>query len=304
MSTSRITRRVTDEFVARLSPFEDLLRAQSPDGGEVRTPWRWYETVVPSKDPGEGGGMPGSSRLRLCESAEFECPYLPGRIARFEGLEVDSVPGRLYGRLLDLNFRRSSRQLYRPACPTCRACRQLRIPVADFAPTGSQRRVSRRNQDIAMELGPPNVDDERLELYRAYLDGRHDSTMARTREAFVEFLYESGVDPLEATYRQDGRLVAVSILDVVPSGWSSVYSFFDPREAKRSLGTLTVLREVGVAREAGVEWYYLGYHVSGARTMDYKARFLPHQKLRSDHTWESFAHAERTSTVPAEVVRG
>ena len=98
-----------------------------------------------------------------------------------------------------------------------------------------------------MELHPPQVNDERFDLYRSYLDTRHDGTMERSREALADFLYAGGVDALEATYRVDGRLIAVSLLDRVPSGWSSVYSFFDPREAKRSPGTLTVLREVEAA---------------------------------------------------------
>lgn len=213
---------------------------------------------------------------------------------------MDAVPARLYGRLLDLNFRRSSRQLYRTACPTCRACRQIRVPTAEFLPSPSQRRVARRNEDVTMVLAPPSADEERWELYRSYLNGRHDNTMARDREAFVEFLYTSGVDPLEVSYRLDGRLIAVSILDVVASGWSSVYAYFDPSEGKRSLGTLTVLREVEAAQAAGVAWYYLGYHVAGSRRMDYKARFLPHQRLRADHTWETFTPAERCSAV-AEV---
>jgi arginine-tRNA-protein transferase len=58
-----------------------------------------------------------------------------------------------------------------------------------------------------------------------------------------------------------------------------VYSFFDSDEAARSPGTFMILDHIARARQMGLAYVYLGYWVQGSRKMDYKARFLPQQRL-------------------------
>ena len=62
-------------------------------------------------------------------------------------------------------------------------------------------------------------------------------------------------------------------------GLSMVYSFFEPDEAARSLGTLMVLDHIARAQRMGLAYVYLGYWVRGSRKMDYKSRFLPQERL-------------------------
>jgi arginine-tRNA-protein transferase len=97
--------------------------------------------------------------------------------------------------------------------------------------------------------------------------------------SFVEFLYAGPLPALECRYLLGDELVGVSVLDECPGGLSSVYMYFDPAHARRSLGTYSVLWEIEHCRRLGKRWYYLGYHVEGSRTMDYKARFRPQQVL-------------------------
>jgi leucyl-tRNA---protein transferase len=61
-----------------------------------------------------------------------------------------------------------------------------------------------------------------------------------------------------------------------------VYSFFDPEESARSLGTLMVLDHIVRAQRMGLSYVYLGYWVRGSRKMDYKGRFLPQERLAPD----------------------
>jgi arginine-tRNA-protein transferase len=58
-----------------------------------------------------------------------------------------------------------------------------------------------------------------------------------------------------------------------------VYSFFDPEEADRSLGTFMILDHIERAKKMGLAYVYLGYWVPGSRKMDYKGRFLPQERL-------------------------
>ena len=66
-----------------------------------------------------------------------------------------------------------------------------------------------------------------------------------------------------------------------------VYSFFDPKESARSLGTYMILDHIERARKINLPYVYLGYWVRGSGKMDYKARFLPQERLLPDG-WTRF----------------
>ncbi|MCG3129369.1 MAG: Aspartate/glutamate leucyltransferase [Phycisphaerae bacterium] len=219
------------------------------------------------------------------------CPYLPDRASRLVGQQLSpelTLLPSAYDRLLSLNHRRSGRLIYRPQCPGCQACRSLRVPTATFLPSRSQRRTLRRNADVKVEIRPPRPTRESYTLYERYLAHQHDGRMSDGPEAFVAFLYDSPTDTVEIQYRAGSDLVAVSLADRVPSGLSSVYVFFDPRHARRSLGTFTALWEIGHCRGAGLAYYYLGFYVTGSPKMMYKAAFRPCEILDADGTWRPF----------------
>ena len=218
-------------------------------------------------------------------SPEHPCPYLPGRLSRTEAYQTDELDPQFYEKLLGQGFRRSGRLVYRPRCRGCSECRQVRVPVTDFKPSRSQRRVWRRNADITVDIHPPRVSDEKYVLFLEYLDDRHDSAMARSIESFQDFLYDSPTETLEFEYRLGSRLVGVSIADRCPGGLSSVYMYFDPKSSERSLGTFSALWEMDYSRSAGLSFYYLGYFVAGCGAMEYKSRFRPYQVLVDTDRW-------------------
>ena len=187
---------------------------------------------------------------------------------------------------MDLNFRRLGPLVYRPVCDACAECRQLRVPVATFQPSRSQRRCQARNRDLSITVAPPRLTDEKLDLYARYLRERHDGQMTGSREELEGFLYVSGIETIEVCYRTEGRLVAVGIADVEPRCLSAVYCFYEPDLAAHGLGTFNVLWLLGEARRRGAEHVYLGYYVAGAPTMEYKAGFLPCELLQPDGSWE------------------
>lgn len=217
---------------------------------------------------------------------EVRCPYLPGRLARYEAFGTEHLEPEQYEALMDRGFRRSGTVVYRPRCQGCSACRPLRIPIADFVRTKSMRRVWNRNQDIRVEVGPPVPSQEKYQLYCDYLEHRHDGTMTNSPDSFIEFLYDSPTLTLEFCYFLENRLVGVGITDACPSGLSSVYFFADPGHERRSLGTFSVLWEVEFCRRRQLPYYYLGFYVENSRTMNYKARFRPHEILASKGCWQ------------------
>ncbi|MBK5960805.1 arginyltransferase [Rhodoplanes elegans] len=224
-------------------------------------------------------------------TAPSPCPYLPGREERkvFTHL-VGERAGDLNNLLTHGGFRRSQSIAYRPACEGCRGCVSVRVLVDEFRPTRNLRRVLERNRDLAGEMRVAVPTSEQYGVFRAYLDARHqDGGMAdMTVLDYAMMIEDSHVDTRLVEYRRRGgehgfgrrgELLAVSLTDVLKDGLSMVYSFFEPEEAGRSLGTLMILDHIARARAMGLAYVYLGYWVNGSRKMDYKARFLPQERL-------------------------
>ena len=224
--------------------------------------------------------------VRLLLGTEHACGYLPERSARSAFIDPEfPLSAARYGVLLDLGFRRSGAYVYRPACAACRDCLAARVPVAQFEADRSQRRCLRRNADLTFDR-EPMLGEEHYALYRTYLASRHAGGGMNPEDykAFRTFLECSWGDTQYWTLRKDKRLLAVAVVDLVPSGISAVYTFFDPAERARGLGTCAVLRQIDQARALGKPYVYLGYWVANSPKMDYKRRYRPLEVLRRD-TW-------------------
>lgn len=210
-----------------------------------------------------------------------ECSYLDNRVATEEAWLVWQLSPAAYHELMDRGFRRSGNILYRTVCSACRKCVPIRVPVRDFAPSKSQRRVLRRNEDITMHVGEPDLTAEKHDVYKRYLRAQHASSpQGEDRESMRDFLYSSCVATVEVEYRDaDEKLLGVSICDVSKRSISSVYHYFDPDEPKRSLGVFSVLKEIELCRRKKIPYYYLGYWIQGCKAMEYKNQYNPHELL-------------------------
>lgn len=225
-------------------------------------------------------------------TAPSPCPYLAGKEERkvFTHLVGERAAG-LNDLLTHGGFRRSQSIAYRPACETCRACVSVRVVADDFQPTRSMRRVSQRNADLTGEMRPAVPSSEQYSIFRAYLDSRHrDGGMAdMTVLDYAMMVEDSHVETRIVEYRirdrssafRDGQLVAVALTDILNDGLSMVYSFFEPDEETRSLGTFMILDHIARAKAMKLPYVYLGYWVRGSGKMDYKSRYLPQERLMS-----------------------
>jgi leucyl-tRNA---protein transferase len=224
-------------------------------------------------------------RSGIRPGSPHRCPYLPGREARHLTIRpVPLLPG-VYQALMELNFRRAGVGFYRPECEGCSECRATRVRVTSFWPNRSQRRCRARNADVVVRIADPVATLEKHDLYRRYLEARHDGQMDGSFTEYLGFLYSSPIKTLELQYRLDGRLFAVGIADLEPEAMSAVYCYFDPDQADRSPGTLNVLSMIDECRRLGIEFLYLGYYVEGCPRMSYKAAFRPSELLGQDGRW-------------------
>ena len=219
------------------------------------------------------------------------CPYLPGKTERkvFARL-TGSYAQPLSEALTHSGFRRSQSIAYRPACEGCSACVSVRILTAEFEQSRNQRRLMRRNDDLVRTEVVSEATREQFSLLRTYLDSRHAGGGMSDMGLFdyVAMVEETPVDTQIIEYRRHGvggkpgPLIACALTDVLRDGLSMVYSFFHPGEDERSLGTYMILDHIREARGRELPHVYLGYWVSGSRKMDYKARFLPQERLMPD----------------------
>ncbi len=227
-------------------------------------------------------------------TAPSPCPYLAGKEERkvFTHL-VGERASELNNILTQGGFRRSQSIAYRPACEGCRSCVSVRVVANEFEASRSMRRIVNRNSDLVGEMKIAVPTSEQYSIFRAYLDSRHrDGGMAdMTVLDYAMMVEDSHIETRVVEYRrregdeagrQAGDLIAVALTDVLGDGLSMVYSFFEPDEASRSLGTFMVLDHIERARQMGLAYVYLGYWVRGSRKMDYKSRFLPQERLTPD----------------------
>jgi arginine-tRNA-protein transferase len=163
----------------------------------------------------------------------------------------------------------------------------VRIPIADFAPSRSQRRCLARNADVEARVLPAQRSEEHFALYQRYLRARHrDGGMDGHGTAeFEQFLIGSWSRGRFLELRADHRLLAVAVTDLVDEAMSAVYTFYDPEETSRGLGTLAILRQLEWAKRDGRRHLYLGYWISGHGKMDYKRNFRP-LELFDGHKWQ------------------
>ena len=128
-----------------------------------------------------------------------------------------------------------------------------------------------------MSVVPNIATAEQYALFKAYLSARHaDGEMEKmTFEEYRAMIEDSPIETVLAELREQDRLIAVMLVDVLDDGLSAVYSFFDPEMNKRSLGTFMILELIRLTKERELPYVYLGYLIRGLSNMAYKERFKP-----------------------------
>lgn len=162
--------------------------------------------------------------------------------------------------------------------------------------------------ELAVSVEPACVSEEKHLLYKRYQmavhgDGAEDVTPRQFRHFLCQRPFAGAPDgppvPLDASYgledgayhmlyRANGVLIAVGVVDILPSCLSSVYCFYEPGLRDLSLGTLVALYEIdwvaqararGGPRRALLRYYYLGYYIHSCPKMKYKGDFAPSEIL-------------------------
>ncbi len=224
----------------------------------------------------------GSPPELVVYDREQTCPYLKEQTARLP-LRLPSRPlsPEEFGIRLERGDRRQGFVLYRPSCPGCVACEPIRLSV-DYEPNRAQRRILRKgDEELTMRIGPPLVDGRRVQLYNVHKTERNlrDGQPPIDEDGYRDFLVATCCDTFELSYFRDKRLVGIAICDRSRDALSAVYCCYDPRETNLSIGTYSILKQLELCHQWELKHLYLGLYISGCSSMEYKARYLPHERL-------------------------
>jgi len=224
------------------------------------------------------------SRQPFYLSHPQKCPYLEGlamkQIVTRLGDARDDDRLKLFSDLTAAGFRRSHDQVYRPACDACAACVPVRVVVGDFSPTKTQRRLLKKFPPARWE--DKINEDEHYALFMRYQRARHaeGDMAAMTRHEFSQLAGSYGIHTRILCLRDDDKnLLAAMIVDVVDDGLSAVYSYYQPHDAGKGLGTALIVQLIRCAADAGKDFIYLGYWIKESKKMAYKSSFRPLQHL-------------------------
>uniref|UniRef100_A0AAR2ILL7 Arginyl-tRNA--protein transferase 1 n=1 Tax=Pygocentrus nattereri TaxID=42514 RepID=A0AAR2ILL7_PYGNA len=171
--------------------------------------------------------------------------------------------------------------------------------IADSLPDDAVHRLEVR----LVRSSPPSPQfkasfDASYQVYKLYqMAIHHDPPDKPSESQFKRFLCDS---PLEAEtspdgpdvgygsfhqqYWLDGRIVAVGVIDILPSCVSSVYLYYHPDFASLSLGSYSALREISFTRQLQkqspkLSYYYLGFYIHSCPKMRYKGQYTPSDLL-------------------------
>ncbi|XP_037394462.1 arginyl-tRNA--protein transferase 1 isoform X4 [Pygocentrus nattereri] len=261
--------------------------------------------LIPSSPEGDGDAKPASSETSREEAASSPAVKSP-RLAPKPGVGADpSRPPCRKAKDLRKERRLQKEQQRRqdggtltspnptPLNPASSQPKTVEEFIADSLPDDAVHRLEVR----LVRSSPPSPQfkasfDASYQVYKLYqMAIHHDPPDKPSESQFKRFLCDS---PLEAEtspdgpdvgygsfhqqYWLDGRIVAVGVIDILPSCVSSVYLYYHPDFASLSLGSYSALRQLQ-KQSPKLSYYYLGFYIHSCPKMRYKGQYTPSDLL-------------------------
>lgn len=147
----------------------------------------------------------------------------------------------------------------------------LRVRLDQFELSKSQRQILRRNADLRVISAAARFNSDRERLFDMHRERFHEK-QATTLASFIHSEHPNiyPTEGRELAVHLETELIACSFFHLGQKAVSGTYCVFNPAHGRRSLGTLTMLLELLIAKEMGMEYYYHGYTHDIPSQFDYK----------------------------------
>lgn len=227
----------------------------------------------------------GTHRLLKECALDEKCAYLSDAEQTTHYKVISECSCEYCDHLVQHGWRRFGEMFFRPVCPGCSACESVKIDTAAYRFSRSERRVLRKNEDLRVVMRRPGMTQKHLELFVAYHHHMHlrrgwEEQSVTPRNYYASFVHGYNDFGFEMLYFDGDRLIGIDLIDILPTGISSIYFYYDPEYADRSLGKYSLLRQIAMAKERGLPWIYLGYYVQGCQSLEYKRGYSPLWQLQ------------------------
>lgn len=226
--------------------------------------------------------------LTFYRTGEHDCSYLAGQKAQTIFLDPQvEISQSVLETLNGQGFRRSGSNVYRPECKQCHACESTRVITGQFTWRRSFKRILKLNQDVQVNIRVAEYQQEHYDLFERYINERHsDGDMYPTSEQqYSDFLIQGYAQSYIVEFRLNGKLLGCTVIDLLYSGLSAIYTWFDPDYSDRSIGSFAILELIKLAIRQQLPYVYLGYWIKDSAKMNYKSRFQPLESYKND-SWQ------------------
>ena len=218
-----------------------------------------------------------------------KCSYLKDKEQTTHYKIIDNCDNAYCQELVERGFRRFGKMYFRPICSTCQECESIKIDVENFTFSKSQRRVMKKSAVLKSFIQKPTLTQEHLDLfnkYHLYMKNKkewefHETTPEHYFNSFVNGYNNFGYEVL---YFYENKLIGVDLIDILESGISSIYFYYDPDYVQYSLGKLSLYNQIKFAKKTNKKWIYLGYYVKECPSLAYKSHYKPYITLHGRPT--------------------
>jgi len=228
-----------------------------------------------------------------------ECSYFTNEISDIRYRYMYSCSTEEYQHMLERGWRRFGKMHFVPECKACTKCVSIRIDVANYKFSKSEKRVINKNRDTKLYIRPPSMTIDHLSLYdkyHKYMNEKKDWPYAEIEPNDYAKSYVEGKEEYskEFLYMRDNKLIGVALVDILPNSISSIYCYYDHDFEQLSLGKFSILAQIKIAKEMNIPYIYLGYWIKDHLSMGYKEAYQPFEVLKNranfneETIWENY----------------
>ncbi|MEA1982713.1 MAG: arginyltransferase [Campylobacterota bacterium] len=217
-------------------------------------------------------------------SLNDKCSYLKDKSQTTHYKIINNCDSTTCQELIERGYRRFGRMYFRPICADCNECQSIKIDVDNYHFSKSARRIIKKASHLEVYIQIPSLTKEHLTLFEKYHLFMHHKKSWDYNETTADHYYNSFVVGhqdfgYEVLYFDEGKLIAVDLIDILEDGISSIYFYYDPNYSHLSLGKYSLYNQIKFAKEKNKKWIYLGYYVEDCPSLSYKAQYKPYLTL-------------------------